>query len=97
MLTSLLGFDSPASWVHSANVLVQLAVSMRAHGRGGALLVVPAGGDGWRESIVHPITYGVVARRSRVLADLMRERGGRAAPPLVAGRAGRARSKRSPA
>ena len=46
LLTSLLGFDSPASWVKgidSVNVLVQLAVSMRAHGRGGLLLVVPAG------------------------------------------------------
>ena len=44
LLTSLLGFDSPASWVDgldSVNVLVQLAVSMRAHGRGGLLLVVP--------------------------------------------------------
>ena len=29
LLTSLLGFDSPASWVDSVNVLVQLAVSMR--------------------------------------------------------------------
>lgn len=35
LLTSLLGFDSPGSWVDSVNVLVQLAVSMRAHGRGG--------------------------------------------------------------
>ena len=34
LLTSLLGFDSPASWRQgsSVNVLVQLAVSMRAHG-----------------------------------------------------------------
>ena len=42
LLTSLLGFDSPASWIDSVNVLVQLAVSMRAHGRGGLLLIVPA-------------------------------------------------------
>ena len=35
LLTSLLGFDSPSSWIDSVNVLVQLAVSMRAHGRGG--------------------------------------------------------------
>ena len=34
------------------DVLVQLAASMRAHHRGGALLVVPAGTDAWRESIV---------------------------------------------
>ena len=36
LVGSLLGFDSPASWRGSMNVLVQLAVSMRAHGRGGA-------------------------------------------------------------
>ena len=63
LLTSLLGFDSPASWVKgidSVNVLVQLAVSMRAHGRGGLLLVVPEGGDEWQESIVRPTPYAVV-------------------------------------
>src|SRR5947199_6147931 len=59
LLTSLLGFDSPASWAQSLNVLVQLAASMREHRRGGALLVVPSGSDAWRESIVQPITYGV--------------------------------------
>jgi hypothetical protein len=59
LLTSLLGFDSPASWVQSVNALVQMAVSMRAHGRGGSLLVVPAGTEAWRESIVQPIPYAV--------------------------------------
>src|SRR5439155_342035 len=59
LLTSLLGFDSPASWVRSVNAMVQLAVSMRAHGRGGSLLVVPAGAESWRESIVQPIPYAV--------------------------------------
>ena len=59
LVTSLLGFDSPSSWVDSFNVLVQLAVSMRAHKRGGALLVVPAGTESWRESIVRPIRYAV--------------------------------------
>ena len=37
LLTSLLGFDSPDSWNGPVNVLVQLAVSMRAHRRGGLL------------------------------------------------------------
>ena len=60
LLSSLLGFDSPASWVDSLNVLVQLAVSMRAHGRGGSLLVVPSNGLEWRESIVQPIPYATV-------------------------------------
>jgi hypothetical protein len=59
LLTSLLGSDSPGGWDQSVNVLVQLAVSMRAHGRGGLLLVVPAGTDSWRESIVQPMPYAV--------------------------------------
>jgi hypothetical protein len=59
LLASLLGSGSAASWAHSANVLVQLAVSMRAHGRGGCLLVVPAGSEFWRESIVPPLAYAV--------------------------------------
>ena len=57
LLTSLLGFDSPGSWLDSVNVLVQLSVSMRAHGRGGSLLVVPEADNEWRESIVRPIPY----------------------------------------
>ncbi len=57
LVDSLLGFESPASWVGSVNVLVQLAVSMRAHGRGGLLLVVPHGSTTWRASIVQPLTY----------------------------------------
>jgi len=59
LLTSLLGFKTPVSWSDSVNVLVQLAVSMRAHKRGGLLLVVPADSDKWRESIVAPIVYGL--------------------------------------
>jgi hypothetical protein len=39
---------------------VQLAVSMRAHGRGGLLLMVPPGSDEWQDSIVRPIPYAVV-------------------------------------
>jgi hypothetical protein len=57
LLSSLLGFDTPASWTDSVNVLVQLSVSMRAHKRGGLLLVVPVDSKKWRESIVHPIAY----------------------------------------
>jgi hypothetical protein len=74
LLTSLLGFDSPASWVDSVNVLVQLAVSMRGHGRGGTLLVVPANSEGWRDSIVHPVTYGIVPP-FRELTELMQKTG----------------------
>jgi hypothetical protein len=74
LVTSLLGFDSPASWIDSVNVLVQLAVSMRAHGRGGSLLVVPEGTESWRQSMVDPIVYSI-APPFRELAMLMRESG----------------------
>lgn len=72
LVTSLLGFTSPSSWNDSVNVLVQLAASMRAHGHGGSLLVVPAGTEAWRQSIVHPILYSIVPAFSG-LADLMRQ------------------------
>ena len=75
LLTSLLGSDSPGGWGQSVNVLVQLAVSMRAHGRGGLLLVVPADTESWRESIVQPMPYAV----SPPFAELARLTGD--APP----------------
>ena len=75
LLTSLLAFTSPSSWnegQESVNVLVQLAASMRAHGHGGLLLVIPAGSERWRESIVHPILYAVDPPY-RGLTDLMEQ------------------------
>jgi len=72
LLTSLLGFGSPATSDDSVNVLVQLAVSMRAHGRGGTLLIVPHGSDLWRDSIVRPVAYSVAPQFTE-LADLMRQ------------------------
>ena len=73
LLSSLLGFDTPASWTDAVNVLVQLSVSMRAHKRGGLLLVVPSGTERWRESIVQPILYEMNPAFA-VLADLMRQK-----------------------
>ena len=72
LLTYLLGFGSPAVQDDSVNVLVQLAASMRAHGRGGILLVVPQSTEAWRESIVWPVLYSVSPPLSE-LADLMRQ------------------------
>jgi hypothetical protein len=69
VLTSLLGFGSPSD---SVNILVQLAVSMRAHGRGGALLVVPQNSLTWRESILHPVLYSVTPPFSE-LSELMQQ------------------------
>jgi hypothetical protein len=45
---------------------------MRAHGRGGTLLVVPHSTETWRESMVRPIPYPVSPPFTN-LADLMRE------------------------
>jgi hypothetical protein len=72
IVSSMLGVDTPDPWGGPANVLVQVAVSMRAHGRGGILLIVPDGSDAWRESVVRPIPYAVSPPFS-ALAHLMRE------------------------
>jgi Probable sensor domain DACNV len=72
LLASLLDFDAQASWSDSINVLVQISVSMRAHKRGGLLLVVPSESDRWRDSIVTPILYGLDPPYS-ALAGLLRE------------------------
>jgi hypothetical protein len=70
VLTSMLGFDPSVLSDEVLNVQVQLALSMRRHGRGGILLVVPPDSDAWRESIVQPITYAVAPAFSE-LADLL--------------------------
>src|SRR5256886_9065216 len=72
LLKSLLAFTSPSTWDDSVNVLVQLAASMRAHGHGGTLLVVPNGTAQWRESIIHPLIYSVAPSSSK-LANLIRK------------------------
>jgi hypothetical protein len=58
--------------VESPNVLVELAVSMRAHNRGGALLVVPSGSETWRVEAVAGLTAvdgaTVITRCLEVLA-----------------------------
>ncbi|HSS21309.1 MAG TPA: hypothetical protein VLL54_14640 [Pyrinomonadaceae bacterium] len=72
LLAALLPFTSPGSWDHKFNLLVQLSASMRAHGHGGSLLVVPTGSDAWRQSIVHPILYSVTPPFS-ALTELMRQ------------------------
>jgi len=68
-VTRLLGFDPASS--DSDNVLLPLALSMRAHGHGGSLLVVPHDGDAWRQSIIWPVPYKVAPPFSR-LGDLVR-------------------------
>jgi hypothetical protein len=72
VVSSLLGFESPESPTGAPGVLTQLAVSMRAHGRGGLLLVVPGSAETWRESVVHPMPYAVSPPFAE-LADLIRD------------------------
>lgn len=74
-LASLLSFYSSAGRNEQDDVLVQLAVSMRAHKRGGSLLVVPSQSEEWRASIVHPITYTVTPPYTE-LAALLHEGAG---------------------
>jgi hypothetical protein len=81
LVSSLIAFDATGSsaspfpdtdGIDGVNVLVQVAVSMRAHGRGGSLLVVPSGAASFAESLVQPIAYAVSPRFSE-LAELLRE------------------------
>jgi hypothetical protein len=74
LLTSLLGFDTQHASSESVSLLIELAVSMRAHGHGGLLLVVPAKTSQWRESIIQPIQYTLLPPFS-ALAELIRDRG----------------------
>jgi hypothetical protein len=73
LLRALLEFTAAATNGphHSLNILVQLSASMRAHGHGGSLLVVPSESDRWRDSIAQPILYSIIPAFS-ALADLVR-------------------------
>jgi hypothetical protein len=72
VLQSLIAPEPPGSPDDPADVLLRLAVSMRAHRRGGTLLVPPAETTAWRESIVRPIAYAVEPPFTE-LADLVRQ------------------------
>ncbi|UOQ78791.1 hypothetical protein MUN84_09780 [Hymenobacter sp. 5516J-16] len=54
------GEGLPSATGATDNVLVELAAAMRAHGRGGLVLVVPPNSTQWQESIVQPMTYPVL-------------------------------------
>jgi hypothetical protein len=73
LLKALLAFTVAATNGphHSLNVLVQLSASMRAHGHGGTLLVIPKGTELWRESIAQPILYSITPSFS-ALSELVR-------------------------
>lgn len=70
-VNALLGLDPENFWNDTTSGLVELALSMRAHGRGGSLLIVPAGKDDWKDSIVKPVRYAVAPPLVE-LAELLR-------------------------
>ena len=59
MLSSLLGKTLPSYLSNTVNVLIELAAAMRAHGRGGLVVIVPSNSDEWQKSVVHPFNYPV--------------------------------------
>ena len=67
-VSSLVAFEAPTG--RRESVLLQLALSMRAHHHGGSLLVVPHGSEEWRESILWPVMYAVAPPFSG-LAELL--------------------------
>ncbi|RFZ85042.1 hypothetical protein DYU05_05405 [Mucilaginibacter terrenus] len=60
LLKSLANMPLPSFMGESFNVLVQLAASMRVHGKGGLVGIVPTGTEKWMESVVHPVKYPVL-------------------------------------
>ena len=71
-MEALLELETNTPWSGPAGVLVELGVSMRDHGRGGAMLLVPRGSVAWRESIVKPMQYaasGTQSELARLMAD----------------------------
>ncbi|HYH57166.1 MAG TPA: hypothetical protein VD772_11170 [Anseongella sp.] len=70
LLASLWGMPLPFRPGESVNVLVELSASVRSHGKGALVLVVPSGSQKWRESVVQPISYPVIPPYC-ALTDLM--------------------------
>ena len=76
-MEALLGLGTDVPWSGPAGVLVDLAISMRDHGKGGAMLIVPRGSASWRESIVKPMQYaasGTQSELARLMADAPTDR-----------------------
>ncbi|WP_353137588.1 putative sensor domain DACNV-containing protein [Pseudopedobacter sp.] len=57
ILNYLLGLNTNIKRTETVNVMIQLAVGMRSHKRGGIVLIVPKSNNNWKKSIIHPIQY----------------------------------------
>jgi hypothetical protein len=71
-LRPLQAFYASAGLEEADNVFVQLAISIRAHGKGGIVLVVPEGDTTWRRSVVEPMSYVVSPAFAEIAALLER-------------------------
>jgi hypothetical protein len=78
LVNSLLGMPLPVFLNESINILVELAASMRVHGRGGLVLIVPNGSTEWQKSIIHPITYPVIPAFDGITKLIQQDHGERA-------------------
>ena len=72
LLESLMEMPLPSVPGGSFNILVELATAMRAHNRGGLVLIVPPGSSNWHKSVIHPISYPVDPSYN-VISDLMKQ------------------------
>src|SRR5690554_154311 len=73
ILSSLLGLPIPAFAGKSVNILVELALAMRKHGRGALMLIPPADSSNWLKSIVQPISYRLNPAYALLPADPQEE------------------------
>jgi hypothetical protein len=74
ILHTLLGNSLASLRNDAVNILIQLAVSMRSHGHGGILLIVPNDKNSWEYSIVQPMQYAIIPP-FKALADLIKNDG----------------------
>lgn len=79
LLRSLVLPDVCATGADPDDALLRLAISMRAHKRGGTLLVVPAGDERWRDSILKPVAYAI-SPPFRELAEILADGGDHGSP-----------------
>ena len=57
ILNYLLGLNTNIKRTETVNVMIQLAVGMRSHKRGGIILIVSKLNNNWKKSMIHPIQY----------------------------------------
>ena len=64
LISSIFDFSTPGD--QENNLLLQLAIAIRAHKKGGILLIVPSNQNSWKKSIIHPVQYLLVPPFSKL-------------------------------